>query len=249
MEAYESLIQTLGLSMGAAWASGINLYATLLVLGLGGIYGVVALPPELEILTNPATIGAAGLMYMVEFFADKTPGVDTAWDGIHSFIRIPAGALLAAGAVGEVSPALAVAAAIAGGGMSAATHSAKSGTRILINSSPEPFSNWGASIGEDLLVFAGLWAALNHPLFFLIALVLFIFLLIWLLPKIWKGIKKLFSVIGRILSVEKSSKQASETEDELSQLDTLNRLRQSGGLSEEEYNEAKAKILKSHKNY
>ena len=170
METYEGLIQTLSLSMGAAWASGINLYATLLVLGLGGIYGAVGLPPGLEILTNPVVIGAAGLLFLVEFFADKTPGVDTAWDGIHTFVRIPAGALLAVGAIGEVSPALAMAAAIVGGGMSAATHSAKAGTRILINSSPEPFSNWTASVGEDLLVLAGLWTALNHPLWFVVCL-------------------------------------------------------------------------------
>jgi hypothetical protein len=243
METYESLIQTLSLAMGAAWASGINLYATILVLGLGGVYGTVGLPPGLEVLTNPVVIGAAGLMYMVEFFADKTPGVDTAWDGIHTFVRIPAGALLAAGAVGEVSPALAMAAAIVGGGMSAATHSAKAGSRILINSSPEPFSNWTASISEDILVFAGLWTALNHPLWFLAGLALFVLLLIWLLPKLWKGIKKLFGVIKRMLNIEKKPSSKPSGNDDFAQLDTLNRLRQNGGLSEEEYAQAKERIL------
>jgi len=243
METYEGLIQTLSLSMGAAWASGINLYATLLVLGLGGIYGVVSLPPGLEILTNPVVIGAAGLMYMVEFFADKTPGVDTAWDGIHTFVRIPAGALLALGAVGEVNPALAMAAAIVGGGMSAATHSAKAGTRILINSSPEPFSNWTASVGEDLLVLAGLWTALNHPLWFVVGLVLFILLLFWLLPKLWRGIKRLFGVIKKMLNIEKKPTNETLVNDDFVQLDALNRLRQNGGLSEEEYAAAKEKIL------
>lgn len=242
METYEGLIQTLSLSMGAAWASGINLYATLLVLGLGGIYGTIGLPPGLEILSNPIVIAAAGLMYMVEFFADKTPGVDTAWDGIHTFIRIPAGALLAAGAVGEVSPALAMAAAIVGGGMSAATHSAKAGSRVLINSSPEPFSNWTASISEDLLVFAGLWTALNHPLWFLVGLVLFMLLLIWLLPKLWKGIKKLFTVIGRMLNIEKTPSKDFLREDHFSDSDALERLYKSGTLNEEAYNQAKKRL-------
>jgi len=243
METYEGLIQTLSLSMGAAWASGINLYATLLVLGLGGIYGAVGLPPGLEILTNPVVIGAAGLLFLVEFFADKTPGVDTAWDGIHTFVRIPAGALLAVGAIGEVSPALAMAAAIVGGGMSAATHSAKAGTRILINSSPEPFSNWTASVGEDLLVLAGLWTALNHPLWFVVGLVLFILLLIWLLPKLWKGIKRLFGVIKKMLNIEKKPTNEVLVNDDFVQLGILNRLRQNGGLSEEGYAAAKEKIL------
>lgn len=243
METYEGLLQTLSLSMGAAWASGINLYATLLILGVGSIYGMVALPPALEILSNPVVIGAAGLMYMVEFFADKTPGVDTAWDGIHTFVRIPAGALLAAGAVGEVSPGLAIAAAIVGGGMSAATHSAKAGSRVFINTSPEPFSNWTASVGEDLLVFAGLWAALNHPLWFLVGLIAFFIFLVWFLPKIWKGIKRLFGVIGRMLSVEKSSPKKNQNEDE----DALERLKESGVLSEDEYGTAKKRLLeKSH---
>lgn len=242
METYEGLIQTLSLSMGAAWASGINLYATLLVLGLGGVYGVVGLPPGLEVLANPVVIAAAALMYMVEFFADKTPGVDTAWDGIHTFVRIPAGALLAAGAVGEVSPALAMAAAIAGGGMSAATHSAKAGSRVLINSSPEPFSNWTASIGEDLLVLAGLWTALNHPLWFLVGLIFFVLLLIWLLPRLWKGIKKLFAVIKRMLSIEKSPLENSQEESDFFELEALERLRKSGALSDEECEKAKQRL-------
>lgn len=182
--------------MGVAWASGINLYATLLALGVMGSTGYLDLPPDLEVLANPLVILAAGLMYFVEFFADKTPGVDTGWDAIHTFIRIPAGAILAAGAIGDVSPAAEIAAVIVGGGMAAGSHLTKAGTRVMINTSPEPFSNWTASITEDIAVFAGLWAALNHPWFFVGFLIVFIALVIWLLPKLLRAIGKLFSFLA-----------------------------------------------------
>lgn len=189
METYQALLATLALTMGASWASGINLYAALLVLGIGGATGNINLPPDLAVLSDPMVIGAAGLMYFVNFFVDKTPGVDTAWDSLHTFIRIPAGAMLAAGAVGEVTPALEIAAGIMGGTLSAASHVTKTGTRALINTSPEPFSNWTASITEDVLVLAGLWTALHHPLTFLSLLLVFLLLVIWLLPKIWRAIR------------------------------------------------------------
>jgi len=115
MDAYHQIIATIALMMGTAWASGINLYATIAMLGILGITGDIVLPSSLVILQDPLIIGAASLMYCVEFFADKTPGVDTGWDAIHSFIRIPAGVMLAAGAVGDVNPALAIAAGILGG--------------------------------------------------------------------------------------------------------------------------------------
>jgi hypothetical protein len=184
--------------MGVAWASGINLYAAILVLGLLGATGNMTLPPDLEILAHPAVIAAAGLMYLVEFVADKMPGVDTGWDTVHTFIRIPAGALLAAGAVGEVNPAIALAAAIVGGGIAAGTHATKSGTRVIINTSPEPFSNWVASLVEDFVVIAGLWTALNYPWLFIGLLIVFIILMIWLLPKLWRGIKKVFAFVARL---------------------------------------------------
>jgi hypothetical protein len=194
----EDLTQTLALTLGAGWASGINLYAAILVIGFMGATGRLDLPEGLELLTDPLVMLAAGAMYVVEFFADKIPGVDTAWDTLHTFIRIPAGAMLAAGAVGDVGAGAELAAMLVGGGMAAGTHAAKAGTRALINTSPEPFSNWTASITEDLGVIGGLWLALNHPVLFLIALVLFILLLIWLLPKLWRGIKSVFSAIGRL---------------------------------------------------
>ena len=198
MEQYQSLINTISLTMGAAWASGINLYATIFMLGILGANNVIALPPSLELLTNPLVIGAAGIMYFVEFFADKIPAVDSTWDAVHTFIRIPLGALLAAGAVGEVNPAVTTAAFLLGGTMAAGTHAAKAGTRVLINTSPEPFTNIAASVTEDVAVVGGLWAALNYPLVFIAFIVAFALFLIWALPKLWRGIKKVFGAIVRL---------------------------------------------------
>ncbi|MDH3979379.1 MAG: DUF4126 domain-containing protein [Gammaproteobacteria bacterium] len=192
------ITQTIALTMGVAWASGINLYAAILMLGYLGTTGNIDLPPDLQILTDPMVMLAAGLMYCVEFFADKIPGVDTGWDGLSTFIRIPAGAVLAAGAIGDVGPAAQLAAGIAGGTLATGSHFTKAGTRVLINTSPEPFTNWFASIGEDVAVIAGLWAALYNPVLFIVLLVLFILLMIWLLPKLWRGIKKVFGWIRRL---------------------------------------------------
>ncbi len=191
-------IQAISLTLGVAWAAGINLYAAILVLGYLGTTGSVDLPPDLQILTNPAVMMAAGFMYCVEFFADKVPGVDTGWDALHTFIRIPAGALLAAGmAQGlEMGPAAELVGLIIGGGLSATSHLTKTGSRVLINTSPEPFSNWTASIAEDLVVVGGLWASLQYPWLFILALVCFILLIIWLLPKIWRALKRVFRAIG-----------------------------------------------------
>ena len=192
MDAYQQLIATIALTMGTAWAAGINLYATIGILGFLGLTGNIVLPEQLLVLQNPLVIGAAALMYVVEFFVDKTPGVDTGWDTIHTFIRIPAGVMLAAGAVGEVNPAIVIVAGILGGTISATSHSIKAGSRILINTSPEPFSNWTASVLEDVAVVAGLWTALHHPVAFIGFFLLFVLLAIWLIPKLWKGIKTLF---------------------------------------------------------
>lgn len=199
----EDLTNTLALSLGAGWASGINLYAAVLVLGFMGATGRLDLPEGLDILTDPLVMLAAGVMYLVEFFADKIPGVDSAWDTLHTFIRIPAGAMLAAGAVGDLGPGAELAALLLGGGMAAGTHAAKAGTRALINTSPEPFTNWTASVLEDVGVVAGLWTALNHPVLFLVLLVLFVLLLVWLLPKLWRGVKRVFGAIGRLFGAGK----------------------------------------------
>lgn len=203
MEQLDQIAKIISVTMGAAWASGINLYAAILVLGVLGITDSIVLPASLQILMNPLVIGAAGVMYLVEFFADKIPGVDTGWDSVHTFIRIPAGALLAAGAVADVNPALALAAAIVGGGMAAATHATKSGARVIINTSPEPFTNWTASVVEDIAVICGLWTALYYPWVFIGLIIVFILLMIWLLPKLWQGIKNVFGCMGRLLGGKK----------------------------------------------
>lgn len=202
MDTLNQISTTLALTMGLAWASGINLYATLLTLGFLANTGNITLPPDLQIVANPLVMTAAGLMYCIEFFADKMPGVDTGWDVIHTFIRIPAGAMLAAGAVGDLNPAVELAAAIVGGGMAAGSHASKAGARVLINTSPEPFSNWFASVGEDIAVIVGVWACIKHPVVFLVALFLFIVLMIWMLPKLWVGVKKVFSLIINLFKKE-----------------------------------------------
>ncbi|MDD2660689.1 MAG: DUF4126 domain-containing protein [Methylococcales bacterium] len=195
MDALNQISATLALTMGLAWASGINLYATLLTLGFLANTGNIVLPQDLQIVADPMVMAAAGVMYFIEFFADKVPGVDTGWDTIHTFIRIPAGAMLAAGSIGHLNPAVEIAAAILGGSLAAGAHATKAGTRVLINTSPEPFSNWLASVGEDVAVIGGVWASINHPVIFLIAMVFFIALMIWLLPRIWEGVRKVFHVV------------------------------------------------------
>jgi hypothetical protein len=185
-------VQAIALMLGASWASGINLYAAILALGWLGSTGQADLPPQLEVLTDPMVMTAAGFMYCVEFFADKTPGVDTAWDTLHTFIRIPAGAIMAAAVAEgmEVGQAAELAALILGGSLAATSHATKAGTRVLINTSPE------ASITEDVAVVAAMWAALNHPILFLVALGAFIALVIWLLPKLWRALKRIAHAIG-----------------------------------------------------
>lgn len=197
------IVNTIALTMGVAWASGINLYAAVFTLGYLNMTGNIQLPPDLQVLSDPLVMAAAGFMYIIEFFADKTPGVDTGWDAIHTFIRIPAGAVLAAGAVGDVSPAAELAAMIIGGTLAAGSHATKAGSRVLINTSPEPFSNWTASISEDVLVIAGLWTALHYPVLFLVVLTASIAAMIWLLPKLWRGIKRVFAFLGRLLGITK----------------------------------------------
>ena len=189
------VVETIALTMGVAWASGINLYATIATLGLLGATGNIDLPPDLEILMDPLVIGAAGFMCFVEFFVDKTPGVDSGWDTIHTFIRIPAGAILAAGAIGDVGAGAELAAVIAGGTLAGATHFTKAGARLAINTSPEPVTNWTASVLEDVAVIAGLWTALHYPAVFLALLAVFVLLMIWLLPKIWRALRAVYSRI------------------------------------------------------
>ena len=199
----DDLTQTMALSLGAGWASGLNVYAAILVIGLLGLTGAMDLPPGLDILSDPLVLMAAGVMYMVEFFADKVPGFDTVWDSIHTFVRIPAGAMLAAGAAGDLGPGADLAAALLGGGLAAATHAAKSGARVLINTSPEPFTNWAASVSEDIGVVGGLLIAVNHPMVFIGLLALFLLMLVWLLPKVWRGVKRVFRLVLRLFGADR----------------------------------------------
>ena len=208
-----TLIAAIALSMGAAWASGINLYAAILTLGLMSLGGYIQLPESLLLVQDPWVLGAAGIMFCVEFFADKIPGVDSTWDAIHTFIRIPAGAILAAGAIGSVHPGLMVAAFLIGGGVSAATHAAKASTRLAVNTSPEPFSNWFLSVAEDFSVIAGIWTAVAHPWVFLVLFLLFILLLIWLLPKLWRFTKKVLVSLGKLFGIVKKEEETSVTEN------------------------------------
>ena len=191
-------LETLGLAMGTAWTAGINLYATVAVLGIAHAAGWMVLPPGLEVLADPLVITIAMVLYFVEFFADKVPIVDSGWDAIHTFIRVPAGALLAAGALGPMNPALEVAAALAGGSVALAAHGTKATTRLAINASPEPFSNWAASLTEDAVAIGGVWLALNHPVFMLTAVALFLVAAAILIPKIIRALATLFrKITGR----------------------------------------------------
>jgi hypothetical protein len=151
------------------------------------------------VLAHPLVIGASGILVFIETFADKIPGLDTVWDAIHTFIRIPAGALLAAGVIGaNDGAAWAVVAGLLGGTITAGTHFMKAGGRAAINTSPEPVSNWATSFTEEAAVLGGLWLAFQHPVIFLCALAVFIALVIWLLPKAWRFLK---SVTKRVVNL------------------------------------------------
>ena len=177
-------IATIAVALGASWASGLNTYAAVLILGAAQAFGLVTLPHDLQVLGSPWVLGVAALLFVLNFFADKIPYVDSLNDALHTFVRIPAGALLAYGAADQIGPEAAVIAALLGGTLAAGTHIAKTGTRALINSSPEPFSNIAASLAEDVSVIGGLMLAITHPITFLCLLALFVLLLVWLLPKL-----------------------------------------------------------------
>ena len=178
-----NLLQAIALASLLAWASGLRLYLLIFVLGIAAQQGLITLPPGLQVLSHPYVVGASGVLLAVEFFADKIPGIDSAWDAIHTFIRIPAGALLAAGVAGDDLGAITIAAGLLGGTITAGTHFAKAGGRAMINTSPEPFSNWVASFTEDAVVLGGIWIAIQHPIAFLAALATFLVLAAWFLVR------------------------------------------------------------------
>jgi len=184
------LISNLALAGGLSWASGLRFYITVFAVGMMNKFGYIQLPATLDILSNPIVIAVAGLLAVIEFLADKIPYVDTMWDSIQTFIRIPAGALLAMGAINTSDPVIATIAALLGASLAGATHATKAGSRALINTSPEPVSNIAASFGEESALITGGWLMFAHPAVFIGILCGFIVLLFWLLPKVWRGVKK-----------------------------------------------------------
>lgn len=191
-------ISTLALASGLSWASGLRLYLTVFAVGMMAKFGVIILPDSLAILTHPGVIAASGLLSVIEFLADKIPYIDSVWDSIHTFIRIPAGALLAMGAMNTSDPAIVAIAGLLGGSLAGATHITKAGSRALINTSPEPVTNIATSFGEESALITGGWLVFAHPMVFLGALAVFILIMIWLIPKVWRGIKSVLGNIGRV---------------------------------------------------
>lgn len=187
------LISNLALAGGLSWASGIRLYATVFIVGVLSKFNYIHLPVTLEILSNPYVIGISGLLMTIEFLADKIPYIDSVWDSLQTFIRIPAGALLAMGAINTSDPVIATIAALLGGSLTGMTHATKAGSRALINTSPEPVTNIAASFGEEGLLLGGGWLALMHPAVFIGVLCGFVLLMFWLLPKVWRGVKMVLS--------------------------------------------------------
>ena len=192
--------QLVALAAALGWASGIRLYAVLFVVGAVGYLGWFDLPEHLRVLSHPMVLAASGFMFCVEFFADKIPGFDTVWDAVHTLVRIPAGAALAAAVFGDSPPAWTLTAAILGGTLAAGSHFTKAGTRMLINTSPEPFSNWAASFGEDLLVGVVIYFALAHPVAALAVVAVLTAISIWLLPRLWRFMRAIVERIGRAFS-------------------------------------------------
>lgn len=183
------LVSLTALAAGLGWASGLRLYGLVFTLGMLGRFAGVVLPGGLDVLSNPLVLGISGLLFLVEFLADKLPYVDSLWDSLHTFIRIPAGAALAAAVMGDQGVAAQVAMALLGGGLAAGTHLAKAGARAAINTSPEPVSNVTASLGEDVLTAGGVWLLFTHPLWFLAGLAVFMLLAGWLLAHVWRFVR------------------------------------------------------------
>jgi mannan endo-1,4-beta-mannosidase len=188
-----NLIQILGLAVGSAWTSGINLYATVAVLGLLQKYKLVNLPGELDHLDNWLIIGVALGLYCVEFFADKIPYVDTVWDAVHTFIRVPAGAVLAAAATTDLDPTVHVLALLLGGGIALSSHGTKATVRAAANVSPEPVSNWILSLVEDVLAVAGVVLSIVAPVVILFVVAAFLVLFFWLMPKVLRRVRRMLS--------------------------------------------------------
>jgi len=187
---------TLSLALGSAWTSGINLYATVSVLGLLQKFGSVKLPGGLDVLDNWWIIGIAGGLYLIEFFADKIPYVDSVWDVVHTFIRVPAGAVVAWAAVSDMDPAIVIPATLIGGGLALSSHGTKATARIAANLSPEPVTNTLLSLAEDAIAIIGVLLAVFAPILIAIVLIVFLLFFVWFFPKILRAIKRLFTAVA-----------------------------------------------------
>jgi hypothetical protein len=190
-----SALQSLGFTIGTAFASGLNLYATVAVLGLLERYRVIHLPDSLHVIAHPAVVITAIVFYAVEFVADKVPYVDTIWDAVHTFIRPPAAALLAYAALGDVPDVWRVLGGLLAGSVALTSHGTKAAARAAINASPEPFSNWIASLSEDGMAVFLVWMAAMHPVLTVFIVVALLVLCAWLLLKLTKFIGQ---VLGRL---------------------------------------------------
>jgi hypothetical protein len=186
------VLQTLGFAMGSAWLSGINLYAAVLTLGLLQRFHLAKLPGDLGMLSQTWVLAVAGVLYSIEFIADKIPAVDSAWDAVHTFIRVPAGAVLAASAFANFDPAVRVTALLVGGGIALSSHGAKAATRLAVNTSPEPFSNIALSLMEDAVTIGSSLLLAFHPVVILVVVVVFLLLAAWIVPKIFRALRGLF---------------------------------------------------------
>ncbi|HJQ71346.1 MAG TPA: DUF4126 domain-containing protein [Blastocatellia bacterium] len=192
-------INTIAIALGASWVSGMKLYAAVAALGLLGRFANLQLPGELHVLTNWWVIGVALALYVIEFVADKIPLVDSTWDVIHTFIRIPAGAVIAAAAFGDFDRGVQVIAFLIGGGLALSSHGTKTTTRAVVNTSPEPFSNIGVSLAEDALSIGSMLLAAFYPILLFIVVATGLLISIIVLPKIIRYIR---GVVRKVLRAE-----------------------------------------------
>ncbi len=195
-------LPTLSLALGSAWTSGINLYATVSVLGLLQKFGATKLPGGLDVLDNWWIIGVAGFLYAVEFFADKIPYVDSVWDVVHTFVRVPAGAIVAYAATNQMDAGVGVIATLLGGGLAFSSHGTKAALRAGANLSPEPVSNWVLSITEDIIAFIGTFMAVFAPIAIAIVLIVFSIFFVWFFPKVIRAVRRMTNAVRAIFAGE-----------------------------------------------
>ncbi|MGB2600852.1 MAG: DUF4126 domain-containing protein [Candidatus Omnitrophota bacterium] len=210
-----NFLSGLGLVLGGSWASGVNLYLTVAGLGIAGRLGLIDLPGSLDILTHPLIIIVAVLLFIVEFFADKIPLVDSAWDSVHTFIRPVGGAAIAFMATSDNAAAMQMAVAMIGGTVALDSHLTKATTRVAINTSPEPFTNITASVTEDGLVLVALWLMMKHPVIATILVISFIIFSIWFLRVMFSFLKKVFAFLFGRGSSEEANKEVNEGDDDV----------------------------------